>query len=224
MALDHRHKGYADRLAVLVSESVQLRRRTSRNADGFDYLADRMGVESWRVRAANMVHTVFGPKSVHAREFARIEANAPHLDRPDDLERLEGVLRGGLEDLRGGFLQGALAAAMADVLDSVLLRAGDLLAEGHVDCAAMLGRVVLEDALRSLARTEGVDVSGLSTGQVNDLLKQAGVYAKPRWRQVQSWLDIGNAAAHGENDDYDAAQVREMLSGIQGFLALESSA
>jgi len=45
----------------------------------------------------------------------------------------------------------------------------------------------------------------------------------PEWRQVQAWVDIGNAAAHGKFSDYTEHDVSNMLNGIESFIKTKIS-
>lgn len=107
-----------------------------------------------------------------------------------------------------------------EILDSVLEEAKHILNAGYKDPAAVLGRVVLEDALKRLARQEQLDDTQKAT-RLNDELKKAGKYNQPQWRQIQAWVDIGNSAAHGKFNEYSEEQVREQIEGVERFLANE---
>jgi hypothetical protein len=88
------------------------------------------------------------------------------------------------------------------------------------DASAVLGRVVIEDALRRIARQENIDETQKAS-KINDDLLKANRYAKPQWRLIQTWLDIGNSAAHGKFNEYDSEKVKSMFEGIGAFLAQE---
>ena len=72
---------------------------------------------------------------------------------------------------------------------------------GHDQAAAILGRVILEDALKRLARLEQLDDTKKAT-VLNDELKKARRYNQIQWRQIQVWVDIGNDAAHKNPPTY----------------------
>jgi hypothetical protein len=52
----------------------------------------------------------------------------------------------------------------------------------------------------------------------SDLVKN-GVYNKTMQKAVTLWAGIRNDAAHAKYDQYTAAQVEQMISGIQQFVA-----
>jgi aspartyl aminopeptidase len=107
-----------------------------------------------------------------------------------------------------------------EVFASILEQAKELNKSGYKDPAAVLTRVVIEDALRRLARREGVD-DKQKASQINDDLKGSGIYPQVQWRFIQAWLDIGNAAAHGKFGDYTEEDVVKMIEGVEQFLAAE---
>jgi HEPN domain-containing protein len=95
-----------------------------------------------------------------------------------------------------------------------------LASRGFKDPAAILVRVVVEDALRRLCLLEGID-STAKAASLNEALRNSGRFLKPQWRTVQAWLDIGNAAAHGSFDDYTGEDVQRMIEDVERFLAGE---
>jgi HEPN domain-containing protein len=105
-----------------------------------------------------------------------------------------------------------------EIFDSVLEQAKYLVTSGYKDPAAILARVILEDALKRLARGEGIDDT-LRASRINDELKAISKYSQPQWRLIQAWLDIGNAAAHGKFDEYSREYVVKLLEGVGGFVA-----
>jgi len=51
-----------------------------------------------------------------------------------------------------------------------------------------------------------------------DDLKKAGVYNELKAKQLRSWADIRNSAAHGQFDQFKRMDVEQMLKGIKDFL------
>jgi uncharacterized protein YutE (UPF0331/DUF86 family) len=52
-----------------------------------------------------------------------------------------------------------------------------------------------------------------------DELKKAEVFNELKAKQLRSWADIRNAAAHGEFSAFGKSDVAQMISGINNFLA-----
>ena len=147
----------------------------------------------------------------------------PSLGQQWDSQRIYsivGVLHGALDDLSNGYLVGREFMIAGEVFDSLLSQSKSYLVNDNKDIAAILARIVLEDALKRLARTEGID-GNLKTSKINDELKRKERYNQVRWRSVQTWLDVGNSAAHGRFNEYTKEDVTSAVSGTEQFLALE---
>ena len=128
-------------------------------------------------------------------------------------------MSGALDDLEAGYLVGQEFLIAGEVFDSILEQAKALNKKGYKDPSAVLGRVVLEDALKRLAKPEGIEENKRAS-QINDELRKLGKYPQSQWRFIQAWLDIGNAAAHGKFNEYSEADVEKMIEGIEQFLAV----
>lgn len=81
---------------------------------------------------------------------------------------------------------------------------------------------MLEDTLRKLAEANGIATRNpkgkcLTVEPLNIECAKAGIYDKLVQKQVTSWGDLRNRAAHGEYDKYDADQVKMMLLFVRKF-------
>lgn len=52
-----------------------------------------------------------------------------------------------------------------------------------------------------------------------DDLKKAGVFNELKAKQLRSWADVRNKAAHGEFDQFNRTDVEQMMIGVTNFLA-----
>jgi len=97
-----------------------------------------------------------------------------------------------------------------------------LLKEGYKDAAAVIVGSVLEDTLRKLCDSNGITTTNskgnpLTIDPLNSELAKAVVYNKLVQKQITSWADLRNNAAHGHFDKYDDKQVKMMLLFVQSF-------
>lgn len=100
----------------------------------------------------------------------------------------------------------------AEILDSVVDQAELLFSSGHVLPAAVLGRIVLERWLRELATKQNIpDADTAKATVLNDKLKQASAFSTPKWRQIQTYIDVGNSAAHGKVGEFSDDDVSRLL-------------
>jgi hypothetical protein len=218
--LNPRDQRYAERLRELVTEAQRLVKCEKPSSSG-SYIQgdDAVAVQAWIAKFENIFGRLFGPQSSQVRHLRQLMPNGPRQISHDyQLEALTGLLIGALDDLEMGFLANRELLIAGELFDTVLEQAKHLLRTGYKDVAAVLGRVVLEDALRRIAPTEGVDPTQ-KPAKINEDLKAKDRYSQPQWRQVQTWLDIGNAAAHGKFADYSDSDVAALLDGLGGFLA-----
>lgn len=203
-----------ERMKSLIEESsVVLSSR--KNGMGRDYISDKTALNSWLTKVKNIIHITFGVHSVHNREL--LKTIGARVQFVEDVEAIKGLLMGALDDLENGFITGQEIIIANEIFGSVLEEAKHLHKTNHKDAAAVLGRVVLEDSLKRLAKNEDLNTN-MKTSRINDELKKLEVYSQPQWRLIQSWLDVGNAAAHGKFTEYDVIDVRNMLDGIEQFV------
>jgi hypothetical protein len=165
---------------------------------------------------------VFGEQSAHFLHYSKFayDGKRVYLQDVSEIVPIIGILRGALDDLEKGFLARQEFIVSAGLFDDLLGQAQHLCEKGYKDPAAVLARVVLEDSLRRLARAFSIDDS-TKVSTINDGLKKAGRFTQPQWRMVQSWLDIGNAAAHGNFDQYKQDDVTKLIDDVKRFLATD---
>jgi hypothetical protein len=217
--MNPREAKIAERLKELIKEGEGLRtQEISRQTRGgvISFIPDVASLKEWVVKSNNILNTAFGRDSIHFGHLVAL--GVPGSAR--EVERFTGVLRAALSDLEGGFLAHQEFLVAADIFDSVLEQAKELLDKGYKDPAAMLGRIVLENALRRLAKRNSIQDADLSkAGVLNDMLKAKQIYNQVQWRSNQQLLDVGNSAAHGKFDEYKQVDVERMLQDVARFVA-----
>lgn len=135
-----------------------------------------------------------------------------------------GILKAVKSDLESGMLANFKGLAQAEVFADFLEMAEHLLGEGYKDAAAVILGAVLEDSLRKVADANDVSVLGpkgrrLTIDPINAAVAKQGVYGPLVQKQVTSWANLRNDAAHGHFDKYDESQVKHMLLFVQKFCA-----
>ncbi len=216
------YQRYHDRLQALSKEGGEIA-QLERSSSVGPYIQDEDAVrlQSWLVRVENIIIAAFGRHSPHFRQFENLVHNGVRMvAHSHEVRRLVGLLDGAADDLASGFLASQEFLVAGRVFDSVLEEAKHLLAAGFKDPSAVLGRVLLEQALQRLADANSIDASKKAS-LLNDELRKAGRFSQLLWRQVQVWLDLGNAAAHGKFDEFTHENVHRFLEDIERFLATE---
>ncbi len=107
------------------------------------------------------------------------------------------------------------ATLRAELLDSDLHAAQNLLKAGHLRSAGIVCGVVLETHLRSICDRHGIKLTKRdpSISDLNELLKSAGVYDVPMWRLIQRLADIRNICGHRKERDPKLDEVEDLLLG-----------
>lgn len=110
-------------------------------------------------------------------------------------------------------------ALFADLKDAELATASVLLKTSPRAAGALAG-VVLEAHLQRVADANQVKImkKNPTVNDLNEPLKQAGVYDMATWRKISFLADIRNACCHKKGDDPKAQQVRELLEGVNWAL------
>lgn len=147
--------------------------------------------------------------SIHSNHFAHIAA-------------LMGIITAVQHEFENGLLFDVRHVLQADIFADFLEMAEYLLKENYKDAAAVIIGSVLEDSLRKLADSNGIPVVSPSGKKftlepLNTELAKANVYDRLIQKQITSWGDLRNKAAHGHYGEYDKAQVEMMLLFVQKF-------
>jgi hypothetical protein len=191
--------------------SVVTNPRTGRTADR----VSNSETQGWSTSVMSLLHQAFGEDSVHCRQFRSIfEKFDGYLS---SFKTLYAVFSAAKEDYEGGYLFNLRGLVKAEVLSDALEQADELLHAGYKDPACVLAGVSLEIAVKELAARQAMSPAKLDKMNV-DLCK-AGVYNLAKQKQVTAWADLRNKAAHGDWVAYSSADVRDMLAGVQRFIA-----
>lgn len=213
-----------DDLIVTGEKLISLAADASDNIKGAS-LADIM---AWVSRSGHIISKVGGEDSAYDRAF-QAARSAPaftniHGERYEQLCEIWGSLKGLRHGLEAGLLQDLKRLLQSDIFADFLEMAEHLLSEGYKDASAVLIGGVLEDTLRKLSASNNLPLltttgKPLTIEPLNVNLAKAGIYSPLVKKQVTSWADLRNNAAHGDYDKYTADEVKQMLLFVQRFCA-----
>lgn len=104
----------------------------------------------------------------------------------------------------------------ADLFDSELEGAREILSKGFLRAAGIMAGVVLEKHLAEVTHNHGVSVKKQHRGisDYNDLLKNEGVLDVPLWRMVQRLADLRNLCGHKKQREPTKAEIEELIDGV----------
>lgn len=140
--------------------------------------------------------------------FAHADSASAHFGTQRDiLEAAERRLDSAVYDMS--------QLVQADLFDSELDAATELLKKGFHRAAGVVAGVVLEKHLASVAANHQVKIRKKTPtiADLNDPLKEAAVYDIPTWRNIQRLGDIRNYCGHNKEREPSAAEVRELIDG-----------
>jgi hypothetical protein len=123
-------------------------------------------------------------------------------DRPDSA----------LADIRG--------TLEAGLLDDELDTAQELLKAKHLRSAGVVAGVVLERHLkRIVSNHEIIFRKKAQIANLNNALKEAGIYDLPQWRFIERLGDIRNICGHDKERDPTAEEVEDLIRGTEKVVA-----
>ncbi|MCO1616737.1 hypothetical protein M8C11_18655 [Micromonospora sp. CPM1] len=103
----------------------------------------------------------------------------------------------------------------ADLFDTELDAAANLLKAKHVRSAGIVGGVILERHLKRLIANHEITFRKTATlTNLNDALKVNAVYDVPQWRRIQLLADIRNLCGHSGDREPTVDEVEDMLRGV----------
>ena len=148
-------------------------------------------------------------------EFYKISHNAHYMFH-DEIVNVTGLVESARDLIRHGCVGNLRHLLHAEMFNSLTEQAKGLLEAGHIVPSAVLGRIIIENWLRDQCEKAGLDIpEGAKASTMNEALKKAEVFSVPKWRQVQAYLDVGNAAAHGRPEEFSGQDVERVLSFIE---------
>lgn len=104
----------------------------------------------------------------------------------------------------------------ADLFDSELDAAEELLKNRFTQAAGALGGVVLERHLGQACENHGIKIpkKNPTIADFNDALKGGNVIEIPTWRFIQHLADVRNLCDHDRKTEPTPEQVKEFLAGV----------
>ena len=105
---------------------------------------------NWTVKARNLLVTACGSDSEHYKQFIEIEKPRAYRTNHEALKQLGSIFNAAKEDFEGGYLSSIRNLVQAEVYDSELDRARELLSSKYKTAAAVIAGVVLETTLRAV--------------------------------------------------------------------------
>lgn len=186
---------------------------------GAYYHVDDEKFDEWRVKAKSLISRACGEDSEHLQAFVAASRPQPFDSNHAVLRRLRPVILASRSDFQGGHLASVRSLVQAELFDSELDQASELLEQGYKGPAAVVAGVVLETSLRDLCDQQSPAIPHGKLDQMNSALAKAGIYNKLQQKRITAIADIRNSAAHGKWSEFSDTDVVDMIRDVQRFLA-----
>jgi hypothetical protein len=188
----------------------------------FRYYVPTAYWSSFRAAGLSFIESIYGKESTYYNLFAK-DVDESYTDNIESGIRILNTIKHAIENDWLISYRGLIAA---ELFSNFLEMAAHLIAEGYKDAAAVIIGSTLEEHLRQVCDTHGVDLTVLKgTDQVakkadllNADLKKANIYGALEQKQVTTWLALRNSAAHGKYNEYTKEQVDFMYQGVLNFI------
>lgn len=181
-----------------------------------EYVDDNL-LLNWKIKVRDLLSKVCGENSQHFQQFEKAEDGILYATNYSIFKSLKAVFLAAKDDFERGYLSSVRTLVQAEVFDSELEQANELLSSGYSTAAAVIAGVVLETALRELCDKESIPHGKLD--KMNADLAKAGVYNKLMQKRITALADIRNSAAHGKPNEFTKEDVSEMIRDVGQFLA-----
>jgi hypothetical protein len=172
---------------------------------------------TWRVKVRNLLLNACGESSEHYKEFLKSEAPRAYYSSWSVFKELRAIFLAAREDFEGGYLRSVRGLIEAEVFNSELDQARELLRAGYKVPSAVVAGVVLETSLRRMCQDRSLDAGKLDS--MNASLYKAGAYNLLVQKRITALADVRNNAAHGRPEQFNEGDVSDMISYVESFLA-----
>lgn len=194
----------------------------------FAEYVDAVQYLQWKTQVITLLKQTY-PSHLFPKNLSKNSESA--TNKSTDFQFVVGVFRAAYEDFKNGLLDDLQLRIEGGVACDYLRQAESLM-DDKEDVkysfipAAVLTGAVLEKSLRTLCEQQEppIDVNNENgkpkkAQRMLDDLKKVGIFTPIEAKQVEAWLAIRNAAAHGKDDEFTRPDVASMIRGVTDFLA-----
>ncbi len=181
-------------------------------------VVDSVLLMEWSTSVTSLLTVVFGPNHPTTKRFSEMPTRY-YSDDKSGFDDLNAVFKSAKSDYEGGYLFDVANLVHSDVFTDELEQAKHFLDQGFKVASAVISGTVLESTLRRMCKVHTGLAQSNNINAMNTELYKSEVYGRAVQKQVASWGDIRNDAAHGRPEQFDNMQVSRMIDGIRDFVA-----
>jgi len=180
-----------------------------------------------RLRSSGLsfIEKMYGKEHPYYTDFDKKVKSSSYQSTP---KAAKAIFQSIKDELDNGYLFEIKGLVSAEIFSDFLEMANYLIEGGYKDPAAVMIGSTLEEHLRQLCRTNGIDttfenskgnIKPKKANRLNADLGNEEVYNKLDQKNVTSWFDLRNKAAHGHYEKYTHEQVEIMYRSVTDFMA-----
>lgn len=173
---------------------------------------------SWGMSVLSLLKRVFGENSLQYEHFL----DAYETAREGDYWSAQvciGILQSAKSDFENGYMFNVRTLVKAELGDEILEQSKGLLQGNYKDIACVLAGIALELTIKDLCSRNKISINDKSKAeQLNIELRKAEIYNESMRKQVTAWIALRNHAAHGEWNEYNQADVKSLIDGVERFM------
>jgi hypothetical protein len=185
---------------------------------GTDEHVNREQFLAWCVKAKNLLTNACGPNSEHYKAFVEAENHSTWQGNLPNFQRTKAVFGAAKEDFEGGYLTSVRNLIQAEVFDTELEQAKELLQSGYLPAAAVVAGVVLEANLRQLCASRQLTPGKLD--RMNADLAKIGEYNSLVQKRITALAAVRNSAAHGDYTAFTREDVSSMIDEVERLVRI----
>lgn len=208
---------------VKYGEQICIKASGSKSELRLDYITR---TSTWVTKIGQIIRGLCSEDSQYFKNYCDILKTESfyvmHANCYEHICVMAGIIKAIQDDYEKGLLVNFRQLLQAEIFADFLEMGEYLLKENYKDAAAVIIGSVLEDVLRKLAISHGINIlkqngDYKTLEPLNVELAKENVYNKLIQKQITSWGDLRNKAAHGHYNEYDKHQVEMMLLFVQKF-------
>jgi len=176
---------------------------------------------AWLLDVTNLVHLITTPNDPVRLECDRI-MNSVAQEKgmaADAIRKMYGVLDAASSQWNIGFLRPIELVIVAETFSDFLARAETYHKGNKKIEAGVLASVVLEDTVKKIAATAGLETQKRSLEELVDSLVKANIFTDVKAKQVKVYATVRNHALHAEWESLNIRDVGELIKGTQELIA-----
>jgi hypothetical protein len=171
----------------------------------------------------NIIESLYGRESVQLQELLRLVKEVRDTNPiPGVMDReiasvLGGQLSNALSELRAGLIQNIYKRAIGEAIGDFIFLAHEALEEDQKDVAAVLASAALEDAMKNMATSLGLDVDEKELSAVVNALKSKSFFKGAQHKIVTSFVRLRNNAMHANWERISKPDVESLVAFMKSF-------